>query len=138
MELSTAGDLLNAAVYRRTRSSQGLRSTWISARAPTDVLRSLVRKVRRSAFGGLNLHLLARFHFDQGFGGCAILSVGLAPDFAAKHGNVVVEHRRSAGAGPTGRAVADLVSVIELLRSHARLNFEPAGAIVAARKQRAV
>ena len=37
MEFSTAGDLLNAAVYLRTRSSQGLRSTLISTRGPTEV-----------------------------------------------------------------------------------------------------
>ena len=65
-------------------------------------------------------------------GGGAILTVGLAPDFAAQHGNVIIEGGGRAGAGPTGLAVGQLVRVVELIGAHARLDFEPAGASVGA------
>ena len=99
---------------------------------------ALARKIRRAAFGGLHLHFLAGLYFDERLGGGAVLAVGLAPDFAAQDGNVVIHGGGRAGAGPAGLAVGELVRVVELVGADARLDFEPARASVAAGEQRAV
>ena len=101
-------------------------------------VRLLARKIRRGAFGRLHLHLLAGLDFDQGFRGGAVLAVGLAPDFAAQDGNIVVERHGGAGAGPAGRAIAELVRIVELVASGAGLHLEPAAAVLGAGKQRAI
>ena len=78
------------------------------------------------------------FTLIRACGGGAILAVGLAPDFAAQHGNIVIDGGGRAGAGPAGLAVGELVGVVELIGADARLHFEPARASVAAGEERAV
>src|ERR1700678_2962601 len=97
MEFSTAGELLNAAVYFRTRSSQGLRSTVISTRGPIET-----------------------WAFSREKSGST------APDFTPQHRNIAVESHGSSGAGPTRLAVAQFVRVVKLVGSHPGLHFQPA------------
>ena len=109
----------------------------INARADEGV-RLFVRKIRRVAFGSLRRHLLASLDFDQGFGGGAVLTVGLAPDFAAQDVRIIVNRCGRARACPVRRAIADAVRVVELVAADARLNLEPSAAILVAREQCAI
>ena len=138
MEFSTSGDLLNCGGVFADALFPGLAVHFnFDARADGDV-RLFARKIGRAAFGRLHLHLLAGLYFDEGLRGGAILAVGLAPDFAAQHRNIIIHGGGRAGAGPTGLAVGELVRVVELIGAHARLHFEPARASFAAGEQRAI
>ena len=138
MEFSTSGDLLNCGGVFADAFFPGLAVHFnFHARADGGV-RGFARKIRRAAFGGLHLNFLARLYLDQRLRGGAVLAVGLAPDFAAQHGDVVIHGDGPARAGPAGLAVGELVRVVQLIGADARLDFEPARASLTAGEQRAI
>ena len=89
-------------------------------------VRLFARKIRSVFLGRLDLHFLACINLDQAFRGGPELFVGFLPHRAAEHIGSVIDRHRGAITALPGRGIADLVSVVEIVASHAHLRLEPA------------
>jgi len=102
------------------------------------VVRLLVGKIGRSAFRCFDFYLATRFDLDQPFRRGLVLLVRLEPNLSPQDFLVVIDRHGSAGAAILRLALANFVSIVQVVVAGTDGDFEPAIAILIAGEQRAI
>src|SRR6266851_4099408 len=105
---------------------------------PDRNVRFFPRKIRRSPFRRFYFYFLARLDLDQRFGCGPVLLVGLQPDRPPQHLSIIVDRYWRARSTALLLPLADLVRIVQRVRSRPNRYFQPAVPRFVAVQQRPV